>query len=135
MAGNGGSRILHPPSDDDVAPVIPLRQRQPTASGSPLPRRELPRERAAFDPEIEPADGVLGRGLRYRPHTGRLMTGLRRGDGLRLPPDRRAFLVVAAGTAVLALCVAALFFVAAHPFARSEAPQSPAASQAGSGLV
>ena len=60
MAGNGGSGTLNPPSDDDVAPVIPLRQRQATLA-PPAPRRALPRERAAFDPELEPGDVALRR--------------------------------------------------------------------------
>jgi hypothetical protein len=59
MAGKGGNGILNPPSDgDDVAPVIPLRQRQGGETPKQVERRPLPRERAAFDPEIESGDSL-----------------------------------------------------------------------------
>ena len=64
MATTGGSGTLRPPGDDDVAPVIPLRKRQPQI---PAPARaRLPRERAAFDPELEPGEVLLRRHRRHR---------------------------------------------------------------------
>jgi hypothetical protein len=61
MATKGGSGILNPPGDEDVAPVIPLRQRQTDPVAPTAPRKALPRENAAFDPELEPADVALRR--------------------------------------------------------------------------
>src|SRR6185437_17015541 len=62
MATKGGSgTFLRPPGDDHVAPVIPLRQRHNEPAETSPPRKPLPRERAAFDPELEPADVVLQR--------------------------------------------------------------------------
>src|SRR5947209_20456732 len=60
MATKGGSGTLQPPGDDNVAPVIPLRQRSEPSEPS-TPRKPLPRERAAFDPELEPGDIALRR--------------------------------------------------------------------------
>lgn len=53
---------MSPPHDgDEVAVVIPLRQRQEGTVASPPARQKLPRERAAFDPELEPGDVLLKR--------------------------------------------------------------------------
>jgi hypothetical protein len=60
MATKGGSGIFTPPGDDNVAPVIPLRQRQSNQVAPPA-RKVLPRERAAFDPELEAGEVVLRR--------------------------------------------------------------------------
>jgi hypothetical protein len=65
MAGKQGSGTVNPPGDsDDVAPVIPLRQRQGSNGAHTGARGSLPREHAPFDPEIEPGDVAL----RRRPH-------------------------------------------------------------------
>ena len=61
MATQGGSGTLKPPGDDHVAPVIPLRHRQTEPSGAPTGGKLLPRERAAFDPELELGDVALRR--------------------------------------------------------------------------
>src|ERR1700757_4971295 len=67
MAATGGSGTLNPPRDgDDIAPVIPLRQRQGAAPVPPPKREPLPRERAAFDPEIESGEVALRRPWRRR---------------------------------------------------------------------
>src|SRR5438132_1189719 len=67
MAATGGSGTLNPPADgDDIAPVIPLRQRQGAINAPPPKREPLPRERAAFDPEIESGEVALRRPLRRR---------------------------------------------------------------------
>ena len=82
MATTGGSgTFVRPPGDDDVAPVIPLRQRHSEPSDASTPRKPLPRERAAFDPELEPADVVLRRRRRPRAALGRV----RQASGHRLP--------------------------------------------------
>src|SRR6185437_1716510 len=99
MAGNGGSWTLNPPSDDDVAPVIPLRQRQATLA-PPAPRRVLPRERAAFDPELEPGEVAL----RRRPLRA---AGLSR---LRLPHSD-AFLRVRRTRSAIAAAAAAVMLL------------------------
>lgn len=60
MSAIGGRGTLDPPSDGDhVAPVVPLRRRQPPLAVIRGVRRALPRERAPFDPEIIPDDGLL----------------------------------------------------------------------------
>jgi len=61
MATQGGSGTLKPPGDDHVAPVIPLRHRQTEPAGAPTGGKLLPRERAAFDPELELEDDALPR--------------------------------------------------------------------------
>jgi hypothetical protein len=58
---------LNPPRDgDDIAPVIPLRQRRGAVPIPPSKREPLPRERAAFDPEIEAGEVALRRPWRRR---------------------------------------------------------------------
>lgn len=58
---------MDPPTDgDDVARVVPLRRRDGDLKVVPPVRDSLPRERAAFDPEIEPGDVILKRRLRRR---------------------------------------------------------------------
>src|ERR1700757_4047603 len=67
MAATGGSGTLNPPRDgDNIAPVIPLRQRQGAVPAPPPEGGPLPRERAAFDPEIESGEVALRRPLRRR---------------------------------------------------------------------
>jgi hypothetical protein len=62
MAGKGGSGTLNRSGDgEDVAPVIPLRQRREDPTVPPPGRRTLPRERAAFDPELEAGDVAVRR--------------------------------------------------------------------------
>jgi hypothetical protein len=85
MATKGGSGTFLPaPGDDDVAPVIPLRQRHSEPSDASTSRKRLPRERAAFDPELEPADvdlrrrrpqAALGRIRQATAHRPRRATG------------------------------------------------------------
>jgi hypothetical protein len=60
MAAGGGSGILKPPGDgDDVAPVIPLRQRHNNGN-DPAERKTLPSERAPFDPNSNQTESASG---------------------------------------------------------------------------
>jgi hypothetical protein len=69
---------MNPPRDgDDVAKVTPLRRREPHLVGLPKLRDPLPAERAAFDPELEPADVQLRR-TRRRQARNRLGLAARR---------------------------------------------------------
>ena len=91
-----------PPHDgDDVAPVIPLRQRQGSALASPTKREPLPRERAAFDPELEGAEVMLRRPIRRRIGS-RFSTIL---SSLRIPqlPARSLVVALVMSVAVLAI--------------------------------
>jgi hypothetical protein len=48
---------MDPPADgDELARVVPLRRRDRELTAAPGARGSLPRERAPFDPEIEPGD-------------------------------------------------------------------------------
>jgi hypothetical protein len=48
---------MDPPADgDELARVVPLRRRNRELTAAPGARGSLPRERAPFDPEIEPGD-------------------------------------------------------------------------------
>jgi len=114
---------LNPPSDgDDVAPVIPLRQRQGAEAPTQVERRPLPRERAAFDPEIESGDVSLRRAPRgqaisrlsaFRPTLGQAMETAR---------QRLALGAVATG---VMLALAALVL---QPFGSSMTRKSAASS-------
>jgi hypothetical protein len=80
MAGKQGSGTVNPPGDsDDVAPVIPLRQRQDRNGAHSGARGSLPREHAPFDPEIEPGDVALKR----RPHRRVLAQLMSHASGVR----------------------------------------------------
>src|SRR5690349_14157219 len=127
MAGNGGSGTLNPPSDDDVAPVIPLRQRQATLAPS-APRRVLPRERAAFDPELEPGEVALTR--RSLGLAGRPRLRLPHRDVFLLSRRTRSAIAIAAGAVVLLGLWAVV--LAARPGAGTHPPQY--ASTQGSGV-
>ena len=102
MATKGGSgTFVRAPGDDDVAPVIPLRQRRSEPSAASTPRKLLPRERAAFDPELEPGDVVLRRRRPPRAALGRVgqATGRLR---VRPRPAAMAAVVAAMAAGVLA---------------------------------
>ena len=45
-----------PTDGDELARVVPLRRRDRELTATPAARGSLPRERAPFDPEIEPGD-------------------------------------------------------------------------------
>ena len=45
-----------PVDGDELARVVPLRRRDRELNAAPGARGSLPRERAPFDPEIEPGD-------------------------------------------------------------------------------
>ena len=102
MATKGGSgTFLRTPGDDDVAPVIPLRQRHRDPVDASTSRKLLPRERAAFDPELEPADVVLRR--RRRPRAA-----LRQIRQASARPLRRAMAATALALAVAGGATAAI---------------------------
>jgi hypothetical protein len=104
MGAKGGTGILNPPSDgDDIAPVIPLRQRQGQGpqTAPPAARQSLPRERSAFDPEIEPLDVPLRRRRRWPAMAHQSTRGLPHRPAIDI--RRRAVVraAVATGAAVL----------------------------------
>jgi hypothetical protein len=100
MATKGGSgTFLRPPGDDDVAPVIPLRQRHSEPSEPSTPRKPLPRERAPFDPELEPGDVALRRRRPPRATLGRVRQATGR---LHLRPRLTVALLAAIATAGIA---------------------------------
>jgi uncharacterized membrane protein YgcG len=112
MATKGGSgTFFRPPGDDDVAPVIPLRQRLDKRSEASMPRK-LPRERAAFDPELEPADIAL---QRRRPR--RVAPGRARKAVARLHVRRPLAFTAMALAAVATAAVIAAAMVEPHPSA------------------
>jgi hypothetical protein len=119
MATKGGSgTFLRPPGDDDVAPVIPLRQRLDNPSQASVPRK-LPRERAAFDPELELGDiGLQGRRPR-RVLLGRAREAIAR---LHLRPPLAFTAMALAAVATAAVIAAAI--VEPHPFASVGARRS-----------
>jgi hypothetical protein len=127
MATKGGSgTFLRPPGDDDVAPVIPLRQRQNQPSAPPTPRKPLPRERAAFDPELEPADVALRRRGSPRAALGRVSRAAAR---LHARPGRLATVGVLAAMAAAGVLAAVIL---AQPLTSSSARRaSTAALRAG----
>ena len=53
-----------PTDGDELARVVPLRRRDRELTATPAARGSLPRERAPFDPEIEPGDTPTTRILR-----------------------------------------------------------------------
>ena len=55
-----------PTDGDELARVVPLRRRDRELTATPAARGSLPRERAPFDPEIEPGDTPTTRILRRR---------------------------------------------------------------------
>ena len=85
---------MNPPRDDDVAPVIPLRQRQGDSAPTAV-RQPLPRERAAFDPELEPTDVTLRR-RSHRRLVAHLSVHASRRPRLRVPAPRVAAVLVPA---------------------------------------
>src|SRR5579872_1629744 len=99
----GGNGILTPPQDgDEIAPVIPLRQRQPDSAPQQAVRRSLPAERAPFDPELEQADVRLTR-RRARRLRGWISVASR----VRIPARPPQRVVVLFGCTVLAVLVVA----------------------------
>ena len=124
---------MDPPADgDELARVVPLRRRDRDHAAAPGARGTLPRERAPFDPEIEPPDSPLGprpRGVAL--HSTRSALRLRRARG---PRDRtravgsrrvsRTMLLTAAGGVGLA-AVAALALLGSI---LTSSPSSPAAT-------
>ena len=117
---------MDPPTDgEDVARVIPLRRRDRDLNAAPPVREPLPRERAAFDPELEPGDVILKRRSRRR-LMARLSEVARRRTTLGLP--RARILATGPGVAVLAasLAVAAAAAVAVieSPGAKNPNPRA-----------
>jgi hypothetical protein len=114
MATKGGSGTFLPaPGDDDVAPVIPLRQRHSEPSDASTSRKRLPRERAAFDPELEPADVDLRRRRRPRAALGRIRQATAR-------RTRRAM-----GAAALVLALAGGATAAISDLGSTSSPRRP----------
>src|SRR5438105_3269745 len=113
MAASGGRGTMDPPTDgEDVARVIPLRRRDRDLNAAPPVREPLPRERAAFDPELEPGDVILKR--RPRRRLMARLTELARRRSPTLGSARARILATGPGVAVLAasLAVAAAAAVA-----------------------
>ena len=121
---------MDPPADgDELARVVPLRRRDRDHAAAPGARGTLPRERAPFDPEIEPFDSPLGPGGGVALHSTRSALRLRRARG---PRDRtravgsrrvsRTMLLTAAGGVGLA-AVAALALLGSI---LTSSPSSPA---------
>src|SRR5271170_207518 len=110
---------MDPPADgDELARVVPLRRRDPELTAAPGARGSLPRERAPFDPEIEPDDipsrprlpRTLARHVTRSPLRSPRVP--RRLDETRATASRRHSLAVlltgAAGAGLAALAVVAL---------------------------
>ena len=73
MATKGGSgTFLRAPGDDNVAPVIPLRQRHREPQTHRRPVSCCRASGAAFDPELEPGEVVLRRRRSPRAALGRV---------------------------------------------------------------
>ena len=122
MATKGGSgTFFRAPGDDHVAPVIPLRQRDNEPS---TPRKPLPRERAAFDPELEPGDVALPRRRPRRAAWGRV-----REATARLHVRPRITTVTAAGLAVIAMAGVAAAAILGPPFTTAGARHAPTAAR------
>jgi hypothetical protein len=122
MATKGGSGTFLPaPGDENVAPVIPLRQRQTEPSKPSTPRTPLPRERAAFDPELEPADVALRRRRAPRAALGRIRQATAR---LRVRPRLTA--TAAALAAMAAAGVLAAGILGPQPFTSAGARHATA---------
>ena len=102
MVTKGGSGTLQPPGDDNVAPLIPLRQRHTEPSAPSTPRKALPRERAAFDPELEPGDVALRRRRRPRAAFGHVRQATTRLHVRPRPTATAAALVAVATAGVIA---------------------------------
>src|SRR5947209_2672255 len=123
MATKGGSGTFLPaPGDENVAPVIPLRQRQNEPSAPPTPRKPLPRERAAFDPELEPADVALRRPRPPRAGLGRVWQATAR---LRVRPRLTATAGALAAMATAGVLAAVIF---AQPLTSSGARRASTAA-------
>ena len=127
---------MDPPSDgDELARVVPLRRRDRELTAAPGVRGSLPRERAPFDPEIEPhdissADGAVA--LQVRRSVLRLGHRPKRRDEPPAAASRRysptALLAGAAGaglTIVVVLALAASLL--------NQSPRTPAAQFGSSG--
>jgi hypothetical protein len=110
---------MDPPADgDELARVVPLRRRDRELTAAPGARGSLPRERAPFDPEIEPGDipsrrrlpRTVARHVTRSPLRSRRVP--RRLDETRAAASRRHSLVVlltgAAGAGLAAVAVLAL---------------------------
>jgi hypothetical protein len=123
MATQGGSGTLQPPGDDNVAPVIPLRQRHSEPSEPSTPRKPLPRERAAFDPELEPGDIALPR---RRPRPAALSRVRQATARLHLQPH---LTVTTGALAVIAMAGVATAAMLGSPFTTPGARHPPAATR------
>ena len=120
-----------PTDGDELARVVPLRRRDRELTATPAARGSLPRERAPFDPEIEPGDTPTRRILARRtsPHLTRPAIRWPRAPG---PQDDRlaatsrryfrAVLLTGAGGAAVAT-VAALTLLVLNPSPGSLATQ------------
>jgi hypothetical protein len=99
---------MNPPRDgDDVAKVTPLRRREPHLVGLPKLRDPLPAERAAFDPELEPADVQLRRTRRRQARNGLELAARRLRPRLAAHRIRPALVIaVVVGCAVTAAAAA-----------------------------
>ena len=126
---------MDPPADgDELARVVPLRRRGRDLAAAPGARGTLPRERAPFDPELEPLDtparAARGVGLQRAHPAFRLRPLPRRRDGTRADVSQRLLLTVlltgAGGVALVAVGALALFGSTLIP-----SPHSPAATVGG----
>ncbi|MFL5863731.1 MAG: hypothetical protein ACJ780_23660, partial [Solirubrobacteraceae bacterium] len=110
---------MRSPGDDNVAPVIPLRQRHNQPSEASPSRRPLPRERAAFDPELEPAEVVLQRRRPLGAAWGRVRPAVAR-PRVRLQPAA----IVAVVAAMVAVGVLVVVILASQTFSSAGARRS-----------
>ena len=75
---------MDPPADgDELARVVPLRRRDRDHAAAPGARGTLPRERAPFDPEIEPPDTPSHAAAGAALHSTHSALRLRRAPGPR----------------------------------------------------
>ena len=122
---------MDPPADgDELARVVPLRRRDRDHAAAPGARGTLPRERAPFDPEIEPPDTPSHAAAGAALHSTHSALRLRRAPGPRdhtraggsRRPSRILLLTGAGGVGLATVAALALLGSILNP-----SPRSPAA--------
>jgi hypothetical protein len=123
---------MDPPADgDELARVVPLRRRDRDHAAPPGARGALPRERAPFDPEIEPPDTLSRAAAGVALRSTHSALRLRRAPGPRQQtravgsrrPSRTMILTGAGGVGLATVATLALLGSALSP-----SPSSPAAT-------
>jgi hypothetical protein len=122
---------MDPPADgDELARVVPLRRRDRALTAAPGARGTLPRERAPFDPEIEPPDTPSRAAAGAALHSAHSALRLRRAPGPwdhtraggSRRPSRILLLTSAGGVGLVTVAALALFGSVLN-----SSPRSPAA--------